>query len=258
VAKLLYFKLANLLIIYLITKMNCNNCNAELNSNFCPNCGQAKSLKRIDGKYIIHEIEHVLHFERGILFTVKELCISPGITIRKYITDNRSRLVKPIIFIILTSLIYTLISHFFHIEEEYVNYNGFEKSAVAKLLKWIQGNYGYASILTGVFVAIWLKIFFKKYAYNFFELLIMLCFVQGTSMLIFAVFAIAEGLLHFKLLRIAGIVGLIYLVWATGNFFEAKKIGNYTKALISFLLGSLTFYIIIFAIGITIDILTKH
>lgn len=238
--------------------MNCKNCNTEVNSKFCSDCGQPTSLKRIDGKYIIHEIEHVLHFERGILYTVRELVTNPGQNIRNYLSENRSRLVKPVIFIILTSLIYTLISHFFHIEEEYVNYKGLEKSTIGTILKWIQSNYGYASILTGVFIAIWLKVFFKKYGYNFFELLIMLCFVQGISMLIFALFAFVEGLLHFKLLNIAGFIGVIYLVWAVGSFFEAKKIGNYVKALISFLFGTITFYIIIFAIGITFDLLTKH
>ena len=238
--------------------MNCKNCNTELNSKFCPDCGQPTDLKRIDGHYIIHEIEHVLHFERGILYTVRGLVTKPGQNIRNYLSENRSRLVKPIIFIIVTSLIYTLISHFFHIEEEYVNYKGLEKSSIGTILKWIQGNYGYASILTGIFIAIWLKVFFRKYGYNFFELLIMLCFVQGISMLIFAVFAFAQGLLHFKLLNVAGIIGVIYVIWAIGNFFEAKRIGNYLKALISFLLGTITFYIIIFAIGITFDILTKH
>jgi hypothetical protein len=238
--------------------MNCKNCNTELNSKFCPDCGQPTNLKRIDGHYIIHEIEHVLHFERGILYTIRELITKPGQNIRNYLSENRSRLVKPIIFIIVTSLIYTLISHFLHIEEEYVNYKGLEKSSIGTILKWIQGNYGYASILTGIFIAIWLKVFFRKYGYNFFELLIMLCFVQGISMLIFAVFAFAEGLLHFKLLSVAGIIGVIYVIWAIGNFFEAKKIGNYLKALISFLLGTITFYIIIFTIGITIDLLTKH
>jgi hypothetical protein len=238
--------------------MNCKNCNTEINSNFCPNCGQPASPKRIDGHYIIHEIEHVLHFERGILYTIRELVTNPGQNIRNYLSENRSRLVKPIIFIIVTSLIYTLISHFFHIEDEYVKHQGLEKSAIGKILKWIQANYGYASILTGIFIAIWLKVFFKKYGYNFFEMLIMLCFVQGISMLIFAVFALGEGFFHFNLLNIAGIIGVIYLVWAIGNFFEAKKIGNYIKALISILLGTITFYIIIFTIGITIDILTKH
>ena len=239
-------------------KMNCKNCNSEVNSNYCPNCGQPKQLKRIDGHYIIHEIEHVLHFERGILYTVRELITNPGQNIRNYLSDNRSRLVKPIIFIILTSLIYTLISHFFHIEEEYVSYKGLEKSSISTMMKWMQSNYGYASIVTGVFIAIWLKVFFKKYGYNFFELLIMLCFVQGISMLIFALFALAEGLLHVQLLSIAGILGVIYLVWAIGNFFEAKKIGNYLKALLSFLLGTITLYVLIFSIGIAIDILTKQ
>lgn len=89
-------------------------------------------------------------------------------------------------------------------------------------------------------------------------MLIMLCFVQGISMLIFALFAIIEGLLHYKLLNIAGVLGFLYLTWATGNFFEEKKIGNYAKALISYLLGTITFYIIIIVIGLTIDILTKQ
>lgn len=238
--------------------MNCKNCNAEINSKYCPNCGQPTELKRIDGHYIIHEIEHVLHFERGILYTVRELVTNPGKNIRNYLSENRSRLVKPIIFIIVTSLIYTLISHFFHIEEEYVNYQGLEKSAIGSILKWIQGNYGYANILIGVFIAIWLKIFFKKYGYNFYEILIMLCFTIGISMLIYALFAIIEGILHYKLLGFAGLIGVIYIIWASGNFFEERKFANYAKALLSFLLGLLTFYIIIFAIGLTIDVITKH
>lgn len=237
--------------------MNCKNCNNEVNQNYCPNCGQPSKLKRIDRHYITHEIEHVLHFERGILYTIKELFINPGQNCRNYISENRSRLVKPVIFIILTSLIYTLISHFFHIEDEYVKSEGFEKSSVINILKWIQGNYGYANILTGAFISLWLKVFFKKYGYNFFELLIMLCFVMGISMLIFAFFAIIEGISHFKLLNIAAMIGVVYSIWAIGDFFEKRKIGNYVKALISYILGTITFYIIIFAIGITIDIITK-
>ncbi len=199
--------------------MNFKNCSIEVNSSFCPNCGHPTSIKRIDGHYIIHEIEHVLHFERGILYTIRELVTRPGQNIRNYLLENRSRLVKPIIFIIVTSLIYTLIIRFFRIEDEYINFEGLDKSAIGKILKWIQANYGYASILTGIFIAIWLKVFFKKYGYNFFEMLVMLCFAQGISMLIFAVFALGEGILHFKLLNAAGIVGMIYLVWSIGNFF---------------------------------------
>ena len=237
--------------------MNCKNCSTEITQNFCPKCGQPIQLKRIDGHYIVHDIEHVLHFEKGILFTIRELLIRPGESIRQFISENRSRLVKPIIFIIVTSLIYTLISHYFHIEDEYMKHEGFEKSTVGKILGWMQANYGYMNIIMGIFIAMWLKLFFKKYGYNFFELLIMLCFILGITMLIFAFSSIIEGLFHFKLFFIAGMIGMVYSIWAIGNFFENRKIKNYVKALICYILGIVTFYIIIFGIGIAVDLTLK-
>ena len=179
--------------------MNCKNCNSEVNSNYCPNCGQPKQLKRIDGHYIIHEIEHVLHFERGILYTIRELTINPGQNIRKYLSENRTRLVKPIIFIIITSLIYTILNHLFHIEDSYVKYedsNGKGLSSVGIFVKWVEEHYGYANIMMGVFIALWLKLFFKKNDFNFYEILIMLCFVMGMGMLIFSIFVIIKGISH--------------------------------------------------------------
>ena len=96
-----------------------------------------------------------------------------------------------------------------------------------------------------------------KYGYNFFELLIMLCFILGITMLIFAFSSIIEGLFHFKLFFIAGMIGMVYSIWAIGNFFENRKIKNYVKALICYILGIVTFYIIIFGIGIAVDLTLK-
>lgn len=156
--------------------MNCKNCNNEVNLNYCPNCGQAVSLKRINAHYILHEIEHVLHFERGILYTIKELILNPGQNVRNYLTENRSRLVKPIIFIIVTSLIYSLCSSLFHFEDGYVNYSDNKASAVSVIFNWVQGHYGYGNIIMGIFIAVWIKLFFRKYKFNIFEILILLCF----------------------------------------------------------------------------------
>ena len=50
--------------------MNCKNCNTEIKQNYCPNCGQATKIKRIDRQYITYEIGQVLNFERGILLTI--------------------------------------------------------------------------------------------------------------------------------------------------------------------------------------------
>jgi hypothetical protein len=226
--------------------------------NYCSNCGQPAKVKRIDAHYIVHEIEHVLHFERGILFTIKELLIRPGQSIRDFIAENRSRLVKPVIFIIVTSLIYTLINHFFHIEEGYVSFTEVKKTAIGSIFNWLQNHYGYANIIMGVFVVFWLKIFFKKYHYNFFELLILLCFVLGIGMLIFSVFALFEGLTKLNLMQISSFIGVVYCIWAIGQFFDKTKPISYVKALASYFLGMLTFCFSVIILGILINLVIKH
>jgi hypothetical protein len=238
--------------------MNCKNCNTEVSQNYCPNCGQPKKLKRIDGHYLIHEIVHILHFERGILFTVRELLIRPGENIRSFISENRSRLVKPIIFIIVTSLIYSLLNHFFHIEDAYIKFDEQKKSTTGHIFKWVQDHYGYANIIIGLFIAFWTKLFFRKYNYNYFEITILLCFVMGIGMLIYSVFALLLGLTHIYLMQIAGIASFIYSAWAIGQFFDKRKFSNYIKALFSYILGFLTFSLAAMLIGTLIDLIIKH
>lgn len=238
--------------------MNCLNCNNELNSNFCPDCGQPKTLKRINGHYIVHEIEHVLHFERGILYTIKELIINPGQNIRNYLTENRSRLVKPIIFIIVTSLIYSISNHFFHFQDGYMNYLDNQKTTTSTILKWVQVNLGYSNIMMGIFIALWTKLFFKKRDYNIFEILILLCFVMGIGMLIYAIFGLVYGLTHLNIMQFAGIAAFIYSTWAIGNFYDRGKASSYFKAFFAYILGMITFSLAIILVGTFIDLVIKH
>jgi hypothetical protein len=237
---------------------NCRSCELELTSKFCPNCGQPSEIKRIDRHYIIHEIEHVLHFERGILYTIRELITNPGQNIRNYLLENRNRLVKPIIFIIVTSLIYTIINHFFHIEDGYIKYSETKMTATSAIFKWIQEHYGYANIIMGVFIAMWLKLFFRKYQFNFFEILILLCFVIGMGMLIYSFFAIFQGLTHFDLMEIGGIAGIIYCTFAIGQFYDKSKAISYVKAFFAYTFGMLTFTFVAIIIGVLIDLIIKY
>lgn len=238
--------------------LNCRNCDNKLTEKYCATCGQAAELKRIDGHYIIHEIEHILHFEKGILYTIKELLIRPGKSVRRFISDDRNRLVKPIIFIVITSLVYTLINHFFHIEEGYVKIDEVKQSTTGIIIKWVQDHYGYSNIIMGIFIAFWAKIFFRKYNYNFFEILILLCFIMGMGMLFLSVFAIFLGLTHIDLMQAAGILSLIYCTWAIGQFFDKKKIGNYFKAFAAYSLGMISFMLTAVLLGTVIDLIIKH
>jgi hypothetical protein len=239
---------------------NCKNCNEPTDGKFCSNCGHPMQLKRIDGHYILHEIEHIVHFERGILYTIKELLIHPGETVREFITDNRNRLVKPIIFVIITSLIYTLVIHFFDDKNEFIKVSvtgkSDGKSSILILFKWVQQHYGYFNLILGLFVAFWAKVFFRKYPYNYFEIVILLCFVQGIFMLILTVDAIFVNVTHF--IRLGSFAGFGYIIWAIGDFFDKKKLINYAKALASYTLGMLTFILLIVLIGGLIDLIIKQ
>lgn len=236
----------------------CTNCSNELAGKYCANCGQPAQLKRIDGHYIQHEIEHILHFDKGILYTIKELLIRPGKNIKAFISDDRSRLVKPVIFIIITSLIYTTINHFFHVEDGYISIHEIKSTAITAIFSWIQSHYGYANIIMGVFIAAWLKLFFKKYDYNFFEILILLCFVIGVAMLILALFALIQGVTKISLMQYSGMISFGYITWAIGQFFDQKRTSSYIKAAIAYLLGMLTSMITALLIGYLIDTIFKH
>ncbi len=232
----------------------CRNCNSELQGNYCSNCGQPVKLKRIDRKYMKEELGQVLQFEKGIFFTVKELLIRPGKSIRIFIAEDRNRLVKPILFIILTSLVYTLVEHYFRIEEFYLGYKGPDDSAISIIFAWIQRNYGYFNIILGVFITFWVKILFKKYAYNFYEILILLYFAIGITMLIFSLFIIIEVFTKLSVMQYTSLASTIYLSWAIGSFFE-KKFKNYLKAFAAYILGTITFAITAIILGLLADLI---
>jgi len=233
----------------------CKKCGSEFEGNYCPNCGHPQKLERINGRYILSEIGSVLNFQKGILYTIKELLIRPGQNIRAFISEDRNRLVKPIMFILITSLIYTILVSIFHFEDGYVSYSDDKESTTLIIFKWVQGNYGYANIIMSIFIGLWLKILFRKYPFNFFEIIILLCFVMGIGMLIYSAFGIVQGLTHINLMQFGAIIGLVYTTYAIGQFFEKRKLLSYVIAFFAYLLGMLTFTLIAIGMGIFIDLI---
>ncbi|MDI9341505.1 MAG: DUF3667 domain-containing protein [Sediminibacterium sp.] len=238
----------------------CQNCQHPVTGKYCSNCGQALHLKRIDRHYISHEILHLLHFEKGFFYTVKALLVSPGHSIREFIHQNRAKHMKPVPFIIITSLIFTVLSHLFHVDKLYNSMAKIDVAlpTVAKIQNWIQTHYGYANILMGGFMALCILLFFRKYRYNLFEITILMCFVMGQSMLLLAVEAFFIPVLNIKSYSlIMLLITFGYSTWAIGQFFDSKKVMSYVKAFFAYLLGYFLFNITLAAIGISIDLLMK-
>ena len=169
---------------------NCQNCNDIITGGFCSNCGQTAKLARIDKNYAKNEFFNLIGYESGFIFTVKELLLHPKQSISTYLLKNRKKLTKPITFLGITSVIYTLISHYFQTdlisEQHYKNMYG--TSNVTTIMIWIQNNFAYSNILMILFIASWLKIFFRKSSkYNFYEIIVILCFLMGQTMLLISI-----------------------------------------------------------------------
>ena len=233
--------------------MTCLNCTNKHEENFCPNCGSPKKIKRIDKQYIIDEVGSILNFDKGIFYTTKELLLRPGKTVKEFILNDRNRLVKPIVFIIICSLIYTIAQQIFQFEDGYVNYSFDENSTSTIIFDWISSNYGYSNFLISVFIALWIKLFFRKYKYNFFEILILLCFVVGIGMLFFAFFGMIDSFTELRIVDKGFLIGIIYIIWAIAQFFDGKKVVNYIKAFFSYFFGIMTFSLLVILIGFLID-----
>lgn len=231
----------------------CSSCQEVLHGNYCAACGTQKSLKRIDGAYVARQVSTVLNFDKGFFYTIRELLVRPGGTVSTFILTDRNRLVKPIVFIIICSLIYTLTQRILLFEDGYINYAREDGSMASVLFGWLSNNYGYTNILISIFTALWIKLFYWKRDVNFFEVLILLCFVMGMCMLIFTLFGIVDSFTELKAMDVGSILGVGYFSWAVGQFFGKRAIFNYVKALLSFFLGLISFSLIILLLGRVID-----
>ncbi|WP_372015919.1 DUF3667 domain-containing protein [Pseudoxanthomonas sp. 10H] len=61
-------------------------------------------MHRIDWHFMLHELEHsVLHMDRGILYSLKELMLRPGHLMRDYLEGRRARQAKPFLLLMVTA-----------------------------------------------------------------------------------------------------------------------------------------------------------
>jgi predicted tellurium resistance membrane protein TerC len=58
-------------------------------------------------------------------------------------------------------------------------------------------------------------------------------------------------------MQTAGVVGIAYLTWAIGQFFDKKKATSYVKAFASYILGMISFMVIAMLLGTSIDLIIK-
>lgn len=213
----------------------CSRCNNKLIGKYCSSCGLSRKIPRIERQYILNEIRSSLNFDKGILFTFREILLRPGITVKKFIKQDRSKLVKPINFVIASSIVSAFTKIYFEYEEP-----ASDNSNTFQYLEFIQLPYGFNIILTSLVLGFWIHLFFKHQSYNYFEILVFLFYILGVGSIINTFFVIFECVTLLNISRFSSIAIFLYILWAIDKFLYKKKALNYLKGFLSMLYSGAT------------------
>ncbi len=91
----------------------CPNCNADLPSHFCSECGQKRiaphdySLKH----FFAHSLHEITHFDSKIFRSLLPLLCKPGLLTEEYLAGKRARFIKPVTLFILLNIFFFLVGY---------------------------------------------------------------------------------------------------------------------------------------------------
>ena len=157
----------------------CKNCGTALQGHYCHQCGQHARVRRIDASYFVSEIsETILQVNRGFFYSIKELFIRPGTTIRTFLEGQRKPHFRPMALVLTLSAAYAFLTHlaggFTHLSDALSGFvegiNNYEEtsvipSTISHRLNWIENNHAWLTLLSIPLYAFITRWVFGKYNY---------------------------------------------------------------------------------------------
>ena len=98
---------------------NCLNCGANVQSLFCPECGQ-ENVEFKEGFLPMakHFVFDILHFDGKFFFTLKHLLFYPGKVAKEFVAGRRNTYLDPVrMYLFVSTMAFFLFPLFFHIQE---------------------------------------------------------------------------------------------------------------------------------------------
>jgi hypothetical protein len=162
-------------------RMECKNCNTIFEGNYCNNCGQNAGEKQFMLSDLPGEFLHgFYHVHSGLLFTIRELFIRPGETLRGYIYGKRVKYFNPFTYLLLVSLVggflYKWSGMHDHMNENLL--------ASGDTIRFTGKYFSYRMLLTIPAYAIMCSIIYRSFKYNIAEHLIVNTFLISQSIVL--------------------------------------------------------------------------
>ncbi len=234
--------------------MKCINCNTKYEGKFCNHCGQKSSVKRINYLYILTELSNnILQLDKGFFYTVKELVLRPGHSIRDFLAGKRVQHFKPLGFLLICSTIYVLTAYLLDRNTYYFDFaTGFVEGGGdindKSIIEWVSKYQVYFPLIILPIFSLASYLAFIKFKYNYFEHLVINFYITGQQMIFYWI----TGWFFYKenIWMITPILlGIVY------NFWTFTQIFTHRKQLIKIALTLFTYFLFILILLIMIILL---
>ena len=206
--------------------MECKNCNTSFEGNFCNNCGQKAGEKRFMLSNLPGEFLHgFYHVHSGLVFTIRELFIRPGETLRGYIYGKRVKYFNPFTYLLLISLVGGILYKWSGMPD-HMNEN---LLASGDTIRFTGKYISYRMLLTIPAYAIMCSIIYRSFKYNIAEHLIVNTFLISQSIVLMIVWMlivilVKPGNLVYEILYISAFSSFIlYQVVVFFRLFNTGK-----------------------------------
>jgi hypothetical protein len=241
----------------------CKNCGHQFELAYCNKCGQKASVKRIEMKWLIHDLPHAIwHIDKGFLFNVIQLTKRPGYAVAEYIEGKRKFFFHPISFLLILLAGMYLVTHYLQVswykpdEAEWMNpwANTFWREYHLSQRNWTKSYLEYMFIyMPPASLLFWRILRWLKRNYNYAESLVALIFFLSYCVIPQLIVFFVMGLVNnTNFSRIADTVvtifvgGLIaYQVYQLGDTGVSKRRRYWAGIIVAFLL-ILWLYIVLF------------
>lgn len=162
----------------------CKNCGHQFIGKFCNHCGQSAKTSRIDAEFLWEDIQHgILHYDKGILYTTKQLFLKPGYVIKDYIEGKRVHHFRPISLTIVLATLYVLVYHFTQVD--LLNHESDDSKMIFD--KILEHYYWFVFLTIPIFS--WgTALFFRNNGYNFWEYFIFEAFKASQRLIVHLLF----------------------------------------------------------------------
>lgn len=228
----------------------CKNCGNSVSNVYCSHCGQSVHTSRINLHYMLHELQHsVLHVDKGIFYTIKQMIVRPGYAIKEYLEGKRVNHFKPFSFILVLGAIYAFIVHLLNIYPE-AHFFGEEANSASEnnkiLFEWIYAHYSLVMFLLIPVSALSTYLTFRKSGYNYMEHVIIYSYITGMHIiLLLFIYPFYYLTMSSVVYSIALIAGYIYNIWVLSQLFRKTSwAAVVARALFSIILSTTFMFIL--------------